>query len=87
MAGAAGAGPEQGSPIRTRGWRDWAGLPAVVLEKVAAKAVAQDEAAAEARLKRANPLMSEELIQRNMARRKRDGNCLFVFARVCREWR
>ena len=28
-----------------------------------------------------------ERIQEQMAKRKRDGNCLFVFARVCREWR
>ena len=26
-------------------------------------------------------------MQRKMEQRKRDGNCLFVFARVCRGWR
>ena len=58
----------------------------MVLEKVAAKAVAQDEAAAEARLKKFYA-MTEERIQEEKARRKRKGNCLFVFARVCKEWR
>ena len=31
--------------------------------------------------------MSETRIQEKMAKRKRDGNCLFIFARVCKEWR
>ena len=67
-------------------WRDWAGgLPDQVLEKVASALVAQTEAGWAAQLKeRGN---SEGYIQQVMARRKRDGNCLFVFARVCKEWR
>ena len=31
--------------------------------------------------------MTEELIQEEMAKRERKGNCLFVFARVCKPWR
>ena len=30
---------------------------------------------------------TEKEIQEEMAKRKRDGNGLFVFARVCKEWR
>ena len=70
-------------------WRDWAaGLPRGVLAKVASTLVAQNEAAWAAQLKERSPNLSEERIQEMMAKRKRDGtNCLFVFARVCKEWR
>ena len=68
------------------GWRDWAGgVPAEVLEKVAGKVVAQTEAGWAAHLKEWG--WSEERIQEEMAKRKRKGNCLFVFARVCKGWR
>ena len=77
-AAAAGVAPEE--------WRDWAGgLPAGLLEKVAGKVVAQNEAGWAAHLKERGH--SEEYIQRKMAKRERDGNCLFVFARVCKGWR
>ena len=77
-AAAAGVAPEE--------WRDWAGgLPAEVLETVAGKVVARTEAGWAAHLKRHGN--SEEVTQREMAKRKRDGNCLFVFAMVCRGWR
>jgi len=67
-------------------WRDWAGgVPADVLEKVAGKVVAQTEAGWAAHLKEWG--WSEERIQEEMAKRKRKGNCLFVFARVCKGWR
>eukprot|EP00665_Eupelagonemidae_sp_cell47_P005709 gene5709-1249_t len=79
--GAGHQGPEGPGP-------DWAGLPAHVLVKVAAKVVAQTEARWAARLKVIKVLGdSAEEIQREMAKRERDGNCLFVFARVCKEWR
>ena len=75
-------------------WRDWgnalrAELPIEVLAKIAEKHVAQTEAGWAAHLKRFNPdRWTEERIQRKMEQRKRDGNCcLFVFARVCKEWR
>ena len=69
------------------GMRDWAGgLPDEVLETVARKVVAQTEAGWAAQLKQWG--RSEEKIQEEMAKRKRDGNCpLFVFARVCKDWR
>ena len=81
-AKSAGVAPED--------WRDWggrlgAGLPAEVLAKVAETLVAQNEAAWAAWLKRRG--WSEEEIQEEMERRKREGNCLFVFPRVCKEWR
>ena len=71
-------------------WRDWGnafgeGLPAEVLANVAGKVVAQTEAAWAAQLKQWG--CSEEKIQEAMVNRKRDGTCLFVLARVCREWR
>ena len=67
-------------------WRDWAGgLPDEVLETVAGKVVAQTEAGWAARLKRLG--CSEWGIQTMMAERERDGNCLFLFARVCKHWR
>ena len=67
-------------------WRDWAGgLPAEVLAKVAEAVVAQNEAGWAAHLKVLD--CSDQYIQGKMAKRKRDGNCLFVFARVCKEWR
>ena len=74
---APGAAPEARS--------DWAGLPEHLLMKVAGKLVAQTEAGWAAQLKKEG--CSEGFIQRKMEERKRKGNCLFVFARVCREWR
>ena len=71
---------------RDPAWRDWAGgLPAEVLAKVAEAVVAQNEAGWAAHLKVLG--CSDQYIQGKMAKRKRDGNCLFVFARVCKEWR
>ena len=68
-------------------WRDWAGgLPEDLLVKVAGKVVAQTEAGWAAWLKDERG-WSEGYIQAKMANRKRDGNCLFVFARVCKHWR
>ena len=69
--------------------RDWAGgLPDEVLEAVARKAVAQNEAGWAAQLKKDKPRWTAERIQRKMAKRRRDGYCpLFVFARVCKNWR
>ena len=82
---AAGVAPEE--------WRDWAGLPEVLLVKVAKSLVAQNEAGWAAWLKSDSSLRSgvryrtEQDIQRHMDNRQRDGNCLFVFAMVCRNWR
>ena len=61
----------------------------LLLGKVAATlvAVAQHEAVYAARLRENHPNASEDQIQEAMVKRKRDGNCLLVFARVCREWR
>ena len=66
-------------------WRDWAGLPADVLAKVASTLVAQTEAGWAAQLKREG--YGEWFIQKKMAWRKHEGNCLFVFALVCKGWR
>ena len=68
-------------------WRDWAGLPEELLVKVAETLVAQTEAGWAARLKARFPGWTEEMIQEEMAKRKREGNCLFMFARVCKPWR
>ena len=96
MAGAgAGAGQGAGCPgipgpaggVDPRPVSDWAGLPEHLLEKVAGKLVAQSEAGWAAKLRQLYPNWAEEHIQEYMATRKRDGNCLFVFARVCKEWR
>ena len=90
MAGA-GAGLEQGpgdpeAPgVTPEDLRDWAGLPEDLLVKVAAKVVAQNEAGWAAQQKRNG--YREEVIQEEMAARKREGNCLFIFARVCKGWR
>ena len=54
--------------------------------EVAGKLVAQTEAGWAAFLKEVFG-RSEKYIQRKMAKRERDGNCLFVFARVCKNWR
>ena len=84
-ANAAGVAPED--------WRDWGGrlgpgLPEELLVKVAGKVVAQHEAGWAARLKEEKPdFWTEERIQAEMAHRKHQGNCLFMFARVCKEWR
>ena len=77
-AAAAGVDPED--------WRDWAGgLPDEVLGKVVGKVIAQTEAGWAAKLREWG--RSEESIQQAMARRKRLGSCLFIFARVCKPWR
>ena len=77
--GAAGGGdPQAGS--------DWANLPADLLEKVAATLVAQTEAGWAAWFKE-DPDWDEGYTQEDMERRKREGNCLFVFALVCKGWR
>ena len=77
-AAAYGVAPEE--------WRDWAGgLPDEVLAKVVGMLVAQTEAAYVAQLEERG--ISEEEIEEWMAVRKSEGNCLFVFARVCRGWR
>ena len=78
--GAAGGGdPRAGS--------DWANLPADLLERVAATLVAQTEAGWVAQRKERNPAYwTEDAIQERMVKRKREGNCLFVFARVCKGW-
>ena len=72
-------------------WRDWAGgLPADVLATIAGKVVAQTEAGWAAHLtpkERDSWYWPEKDIQEEMAKRKRDGNCLFVFAMVCKPWR
>ena len=93
MAGA-GAGLEQGpgdpeAPgVAPEDLRDWAGLPEHLLMKVAGTLVAQTEAGEAARLKEVNPTVwTAERLQVKMAKRKVDGNCLFVFARVCKGWR
>ena len=66
--------------------RDWAGgLPAEVLGKVAGKVVAQTEAGWAAWRKEDG--YSEEHIQWELVRRKRKGDFLFPFARVCKGWR
>ena len=57
----------------------------MVLGKVAEKVISQTEAGWAAQLKRGG--WSETRIQEVMAKRERDGNCLFVFARVCKNWR
>ena len=89
----AGAGADQGPPAAGEAgtlvpgdeeWRDWAGLPEHLLMKVAGKLVAQTEAGWAARLKEWD--LTEARIQEKMAKRKRDGNCLFVFALVCKGW-
>ena len=71
-------------------WRDWGnaygeGLPAEVMAMIAEGVVAQTEAGWAAERKEGG--WSEGEIQQRMAWRKRDGNCLFVFARVCKLWR
>ena len=74
---------------RDPAWRDWAGgLPDEVLEKVIGT-LAQTEAGWAAKLKKVKLKywMNEEKILEEMAKRKHEGSCLFVFARVCREWR
>ena len=72
-------------------WRDWGnlfgkGLPVRVLAKVAEKLITQNEAPWAAWLKEVRG-DSEHWIQEKMDQRKRVGNCLFVFARVSKEWR
>ena len=70
---------------RDPAWRDWAGgLPDEVLAKVAGTLVAQTETGWAAQLKEWG--WDEEHIQERMEEWKREGNCLFVFARVCKGW-
>ena len=67
-------------------WRDWAGgVPADVLAMVAEALVAQTEAGWAAFLEKDG--WNEGQIQEKMEERKRDGNCLFEFALVCKPWR
>ena len=77
-------------------WRDWGnrfgeGLPAEVLLLVAETLVARAEAEWAAHLKRrldwGGHNRREEYIATQMARWKAEGNCLFVFALVCKGWR
>jgi len=80
--GAAGGGdPRAGS--------DWANLPEDLLVKIAEMHIAQNEAAYAACLKGVlgRRLGDSEYIQKKLEERKRDGNCLFVFALVCKPWR
>ena len=56
--------------------------------KVAETLVARTDAGWAAWMKRASPnFWTEERLQMMMARRNVNGNCLFVFALVCKEWR
>ena len=88
----AGAGPEgpeapgDAAAAAPEARSGWAGLPEDLLMKVAGKLVAQTEAGEAAQLKE-DPYLTEEIIQWEIVRRKRKGNCLFMFARVCRAWR
>ena len=89
----AGAGEDTGTGgpgapgVAPEDLRDWAGLPEVLLVKVAGKLVAQKEATYAAWLRQLYPNWTEERIQEMMEERKRAGNCLFVLARVCKPWR
>ena len=93
----AGAGADQGPPVAGEAgvlapgdpdWRDWAGLPEHGLMKGAGKLVAQNEAGwAAAGLKLREEWTEGPFIQEEIEEQERDGNCLFVFARVCKEWR
>ena len=72
-------------------FRDWGnrfgeGLPDQVLEMIAAAHVAQTEALYAAFLKLVLGY-PEDRVQKTMAKRKAEGNCLFVLALVCKEWR
>ena len=67
--------------------RDWAGgLPDEVLVKVAETLVAKNEADWAAVLD-PDDYLGEKYIQEKLAKRKLEGNCLFVFALVCKGWR
>ena len=67
--------------------RDWAGgLPIEVLAKIAETHVARTEAGWAAYLNQGLH-WPEKTVQEEMEKRERDGNCLFVFAMVCRGWR
>ena len=93
--GGAGAGQGSSGPqtpgaaggVDPEELRDWAGLPEVLIEKVAETLVAQTEAGWAPKLKEGDPDgWTEEELQ--ALARKRKGNCpLFVFARVCKNWR
>ena len=97
MAGAgagAGAGPEgpdapgDAAAAAPEARSGWAGLPEDLLMKVAGKLVAQNEAGWAADLKERIPAYwTGGVHQRRMVQRKREGNCLFVFALVCKGWR
>ena len=76
---APGAAPEEQR-------RDWAGLPIELLAKIAETHIAQTEAGWAAYYKGQG--WPEKQVQERMAKRQHGGNCcLFVFARVCKEWR
>ena len=93
------ASPAQTAPgVAPEDWRDWAGgLPVEVLAKVAGKVVAQNDAAWAAWLStHVTPFgvwqyESEEyrarFIKSDVEERKRNGSSLYMFARVCKEWR
>ena len=97
LAEGAGAGADQGSPpvlqapgavpggVDPEELRDWAGLPEELVVKVAGKLVAQNEATYAAWLKKDGE--TEGFIQVWMKMRMNEGNCLFVFAMVCKKWR
>ena len=96
MGAGAGAGTQAVGRVRRgrgppppEGWRDWGGgLPADVLGRIAETHVAQTEAGWAARRKEEDPdFYTDERIQERLAERKQEGNCLLVFALVCREWR
>jgi len=61
-------------------------VPDEVLAQVAEALVAQTEAGWLAQRKK-DGWWTEEGIQREIAERNHQGNCLFVIARVCRRWR
>ena len=66
--------------------RDWAGgLPDEVLVKIAETLVAKNEADWAAVLD-PDDYLGEKYIQEKLAKRKLEGNCLFVFALVCKGW-
>ena len=73
--------------------RDWAGgLPIAVLAKIAEKHVAQTEAAWEAQLEKWRLLAAMLAEPGNLVKMEKEfqrlrGNCLFIFAMVCKGWR
>ena len=82
---AASRGAPRGRGVPEEERRDWAGLPEDLLVKVAETLVAQDEAAWAAWFTMRG--LPEEVIQKETAAWRAQGKCLFIFARVCKEWR